>query len=472
MMYLFHEFTLDEQRYQLRRAGEIVEVEPKVFDLLAHLIRHRERSVSRDELIEHLWQGTVVSEAALTQCVAKARKAVGDGGGTQQFIKTQHGRGYRFVGTVVEHAEAPLPAAEQIVITHDPPTLLDQPGLQETQETKAPPSAPSFSLPRVDVAPWLRSLPTFPYPRATLVLLVLCCGVLAIFSAAPSIPISSSDTQERQSHHGASDTTFVERDRRGEWLLAANKPEAAAYYLRGWDYYSRFTPEANAQARQMFARAVAIDPQYATAYVSLGWTYLLEWSSLWTQETHSLDQALAMSQRALTLNQALPYAHALFSSVSLHRKEYTLALVAAEHAIALDPACADCFAILADILTATGQARKAIEMIEHARHLDPSSAASYAAILGRAYYLIGQPGLAAETLRRAVIRNPNALIPRLNLALAYSEIGRMERAQAEITAVLQLHPSLTLQALRERLPHQNLGQAEYLLASLHKVGLR
>src|SRR5215204_960872 len=114
-----------------------------------------------------------------------------------------------------------------------------------------------------------------------------------------------------------------------------------------------------------------------------------------------------MSQRALTLNPALPYAHALFSSVALHRKEYVLALVAAEQAIALDPVCADCFAMLTDILTATGQARKAIEMIEQARHLDPSSASSYAAILGCAYYLIGQPGLAAETLRKAVIRNPN-----------------------------------------------------------------
>ena len=475
MMYLFDAFTLDEQRYQLRRAGDIVEVDPKVFDLLAHLIRHRERSVSRDELIEHLWQGIVVSEAALTQCVAKARKAVGDGGGTQQFIKTQPGRGYRFVGTVVERAEAAVPASERIVIPHDAPTLLAPPSLQETQEAHAitaQPSAPRFSLPRVDFAPWLRSFPTFPHTRVALVLFFLCGGVLAIFSAVPSMPVSSSDTQERHGSNGASVTPFVERDRRSEWLLAANKPEAAAYYLRGWDYYSRFTPEANVQARQMFARAVAIDPQYATAYVSLGWTYLVEWISLWSHETHSLDQALAMSQRALTLNEALPYAHALSSSVALHRREYTLALVEAERAIALDPACADCFAILADILTATGQARRAIEMIEHARHLDPSSAASYAAILGRAYYLIGQPGLAAETLRRAVIRNPNALPPRLNLALAYSEIGRMERAQAEISAVLKLHPLLTLQALRERMPHQNSGQAEYLLASLHKVGLQ
>jgi adenylate cyclase len=308
--------------------------------------------------------------------------------------------------------------------------------------------------------------------RFAFTFLLLGLGFIATLQYLPLRSMPSPEMKYAEQGGAASVLTFVAKDPKSEWFLSANKPEAAAYCLRGWDYYSRFTPEANAQARQMFERAVAIDPQYPTAYVSLGWTYILEWSSLWTQEAHSLDQALVMAQRALTLNNALPYAHALLSSVYLYRKEYELALAAAERAVALEPACADCFALLADILTVTGQARKAIEMIEHARHLDPSSAASYAATLGRAYYLIGQPGLAAETLRRAVIRNPTALVPRLNLALAYSEIGRVQKARAEISEVLRLNPHLTLQALREHMPHQNPGQAEYLLASLHKVGLQ
>jgi len=119
------------------------------------------------------------------------------------------------------------------------------------------------------------SLPAFPQARVALVLFFLCFGVLA-FRYVPSFSASPPETKERQSSSVASLATFVERDRRSEWLLSANKREAAAYYLCGWDYYSRFTPEANIPARQMFARAAAIDPQYATAYVSLGWTYLLE----------------------------------------------------------------------------------------------------------------------------------------------------------------------------------------------------
>jgi DNA-binding response OmpR family regulator len=80
MVYAFGEFTLDDQLYQLRRAGEAVKVEPQVFKLLTYLIVHRDRVVSREELFEQLWPGQVVSEAALTYCMAKARKAVHDDG--------------------------------------------------------------------------------------------------------------------------------------------------------------------------------------------------------------------------------------------------------------------------------------------------------------------------------------------------------------------------------------------------------
>jgi DNA-binding winged helix-turn-helix (wHTH) protein len=102
MIYVFGDFELDEHRYELRRAGEPLKLEPKVFEVLAYLIRHRDRFVSRDELIEKLWPGQVVSEAALTRCVAEARKAVGDDGVRQQAIRTQYGRGYRFVAEVTE----------------------------------------------------------------------------------------------------------------------------------------------------------------------------------------------------------------------------------------------------------------------------------------------------------------------------------------------------------------------------------
>ena len=150
-----------------------------------------------------------------------------------------------------------------------------------------------------------------------------------------------------------------EKDQPHLWFLSANRPEAAAYCLRGWDYYYLFTPEANFQARQMFERAVAVDPQYAAAYVSLGWTYVSEWRSFWTQDPLSLELALTLAQKAIALDGALPYAYELLAVSIVLKKQYEEAITAGEWAIALDPTCARCYVTLAEILTFVGRARKA-----------------------------------------------------------------------------------------------------------------
>jgi DNA-binding winged helix-turn-helix (wHTH) protein len=98
----FADFEIDLARHELRRAGAIVHVEPQVFDLLVHLIRNRDRIVSKDELFEAVWQGRIVSEATLSSRISAARRALGDSGNDQSFIRTLHKRGFRFVGDVVE----------------------------------------------------------------------------------------------------------------------------------------------------------------------------------------------------------------------------------------------------------------------------------------------------------------------------------------------------------------------------------
>jgi len=102
----FGDCELDDSLYQLRRGGEPVDIEPKVFDVLVYLLHHRDRLISKEELLDELWPGQVVSETALTRCIVAARKAVGDDGGTQQVIKTQHGRGYRFVAPLITNSQA------------------------------------------------------------------------------------------------------------------------------------------------------------------------------------------------------------------------------------------------------------------------------------------------------------------------------------------------------------------------------
>src|SRR5947209_5651399 len=106
MSFVFEDFALDCDRRELRRGTALVTVEPKVFDLLAYLIRNRDRVVSRDDLIAAVWDGRIVSESALATCINAARSAIGDSGEAQRLIKTLPRRGIRFVGDVREPQHA------------------------------------------------------------------------------------------------------------------------------------------------------------------------------------------------------------------------------------------------------------------------------------------------------------------------------------------------------------------------------
>jgi DNA-binding response OmpR family regulator len=110
MIYRFGDCELDAGRRELRRVGQQVAIEPKVFEVLIYLLQQRDRVVSKEELLEHCWPGTYVSEAALTRCLAKVRKAVQPDGGHAPVIKTVYGQGYCFVAPIATAPrEQPLP---------------------------------------------------------------------------------------------------------------------------------------------------------------------------------------------------------------------------------------------------------------------------------------------------------------------------------------------------------------------------
>ncbi|HTE97622.1 MAG TPA: winged helix-turn-helix domain-containing protein, partial [Bradyrhizobium sp.] len=102
MRYLFEEYAFDTDRRELHRGADFVSVAPQVFDLLDYLIRNRERVVSKDDLISAVWNGRIVSDAALTTRLNAARNAIGDSGDEQRLIKTLPRKGFRFVATVRE----------------------------------------------------------------------------------------------------------------------------------------------------------------------------------------------------------------------------------------------------------------------------------------------------------------------------------------------------------------------------------
>jgi DNA-binding winged helix-turn-helix (wHTH) protein len=131
LRYIFEEYAFDTDRRELHRGAEVVAVTPQVFDLLDYLIRNRERVVSKDDLINAIWNGRSVSDAALTTAPECRRSAIGDSGEEQRLIKTLPRKGFRFVGPVRE-AQGPQ-ARQPPIIPIEPPrpalTLPDKPSI-------------------------------------------------------------------------------------------------------------------------------------------------------------------------------------------------------------------------------------------------------------------------------------------------------------------------------------------------------
>ena len=145
MIYAFGDFELDEERYELRRAGAPIKLEPKGFRVLAYLIQRRDHVVTRDELHEQFWPGEFVTDSALAHCIVKARSAVGDDGIAQRLIKTVHGHGYRFIAAVVTC----LPEAVAPPVTPVPQPLMSEeaPPPSDTAEPMAGPRQTSHRIP-------------------------------------------------------------------------------------------------------------------------------------------------------------------------------------------------------------------------------------------------------------------------------------------------------------------------------------
>ena len=112
MSYRIGAYLIDPAAYEIRCDDRLVPVEPQVFELLVFLIESRHRAVTKDEIIERIWKGRIVSDATLSSRIKAARQALGDDGVAQKLIRTVHGRGFRFVAEVTEAAPAAAASAK------------------------------------------------------------------------------------------------------------------------------------------------------------------------------------------------------------------------------------------------------------------------------------------------------------------------------------------------------------------------
>jgi len=486
LLFRFENFLLDCGRRELRRDSDLIPIEPKVFDLLAHLVRNRERVVSRDDLIASVWDGRIVSESALATCINAARAALADSGDEQRLIKTLPRRGIRFVGAVREDAGEALE-------THTAPgplALPDKPSIAVLafENISSDPEQEYFAdgmvediISGLSRIRWLFVIArnsSFVYKgspvdvkRVGRELGVRYVLEGSVRKAGNRVRISTQLIEAETGVHlwaerydRLLDDVFALQDEITTSVVGAIEPnlrkaetervkrkrpenlDAYDLVLRALPYtYSHIAQDAET-AIPLLEKALALEPGYPAAHAPLAWCYHFKFSRAGLREE---DRAAAIHHARAAIAGGSDDATALGIAgfvISLDEHDQTTAINVFDRALMLSSSNIFALSCSALVLAFSGETAAAIERAQRALRLSPFDSMNYLAYnaLAIAYFLTGRHDEAHDAGLRAVQSNPRFSVCHLFLVLALVGLGRDRDAKAEAQRVLALEPSFTI----------------------------
>ena len=531
MRYLFEDCALDTDRRELRRGTALVAVEPQVFDLLVHLIRHRDHVVSKDDLLASVWHGRVVSESALFNRINAARSAIGDTGERQRLIKTLPRKGIRFVGEVREGETSTVGAMDPGPVTH-PARTVDAPAHGEG------PSLPLPDRPSIAVLPfanmsgdpdqeyfadgisedlitglsrirWLFIIArnsAFVYKRRAVDVRQVSreLGVRYVLEgsvrrAGKQLRISAQLIDAMTGgHHWAErydrdlGDIFAVQDEITRSVAAAIEPrllaaEGVRALARSADDLGAWEMVARAQthvwrltrldyetAIEALERAVEAYPDYAPARSLLGFCLVIAVHMGWIDRDRGLLAGRQHANRAIALDDRDPWGHIALGYSALMERRTEESIAALRRAVKLNPNSAAAHSHLCRGLAWAGQDREAIEHGEDAIRLSPldPEMALFLGGFALAHCAAGRFAEAARYATEAARLRPGFQgVQRMrcaSLALA----GRVDEARSLLAAVLREQPQLSIAWMKANVPWQTPHLMERYLEGMRKSGLR
>ncbi len=503
MIYQFHDFSLDTRLYQLKRMNEVARVEPRVFDLLVYLTDHRDRVVPRQELLDSLWPGRVVSDTALSACLKAARKALGDNGRTQKIIKTVHGRGYQFVAPVSGDSLTPMTQTDSTgrgsgssIAVLPFANASDDKEQQYFAEGIAHNIAMDLSRNKslvVKYADWLEDggRPTRNIASELNVRYLLKGGVQKLgervrvsvdFLDGETGAIRWSDRFDRTGidaidiqddisqkiavalwgYRGQIQDADMERMTR----KSTDSFDAYDFLLRGVMYKELYTRAGNARAIECFRKAIALDPLYSEAYSWLAWVYGMEVSMRWSNDPQTmLKLALETARKAIELDHYCPIGHTGLGFALVMQKNFDEGLVAFDRCLDLYPNHADCMALRADALVFSGRAEEAVEEVRRAMKINPYHPDWYRWALGCACYAAKRYEEAVASFNRMKCQNSDSM---MWLAASYAQLGNIDKAGSQVEQLLVIDPGFTVSGFSSFF--KNPLDYEHLREGLAKAG--
>jgi adenylate cyclase len=249
--------------------------------------------------------------------------------------------------------------------------------------------------------------------------------------------------------------------------------EAYDDLLRGLHYMISLTTDGNGKARQLFEKAIALDPNYGVAYALLGWNYFWGDAALLSPNPNGLKLAFQMGQQAIARDDSDPSAHNLMAMMYASTGQYDQAASEARRSIALDPNFADGYATLATVMNNMGKPAEALVAAQKAIRLNPLEEDVYGHLyqLGQAYTLLGRYEEAIPVLKRDLAFS-DLLWDHVCLVGDYSELGKEDAARAEAVEVERrnaLHPNSPTGYIALALALRLMGEPGQALVSLQKA---
>jgi TolB-like protein/tetratricopeptide (TPR) repeat protein len=521
LRYLFEDFVLDTGRRELRRGEKLIPVAPQVFDLLAYLIRHRERVVTKDDLVASIWEGRAVSDSALTTRINAARVVVGDSGEGQRLIKTLLRKGVRFVGEVQEQtpgsetrvvarhpAGGPVPTEKPSIavlpftnMSGDPEQGYFADGMAEDITTAlskvwwlsvaARNSAFAYKGKAVDVRGVGREL------GARYVL------EGSVRKAGNQVRITAQLLDSTTGHHVWAERydreladTFAVQDEITEQVVAAIGPQLyTAEGLRAkrkapesfdaWECVVRALALLNSRARAdiqgarvLLNRAVVLDPSYAKGHSLVSFATTLGVHMGWDRIEDAVVPATAAAHQALQLDADDPWSHLAVGYVLAWSRRPAEAVPKYEKALALDPNFAIAHWLLGLALNYLGRADEAFAHADKAASLSPrdllarGNAGVANNLRSMSCFIRGQYREGSEYARRAIIESPNLSAAYRPLVVNCALGGELQEAVEVLGQLKQRFlPHLTLKWIDDELPYVRADDRERYIQGFRLAGL-
>lgn len=522
MRLAFDALELDLSRRELRRNGELVAIEPKVFDLVVLLIENRDRVVSKQDLTAQIWQGRFISESSLSTAVKSARRALGDSGETQRFIKTVHGVGYRFVAELKEEsAGTPATAMAQHpdpVEARTPDHGAGRPSIAVLRFATVGASAhgallagalPAELISALSRMRWLHVIArgsSFRFDPLTfdpadvsqrLGVGYILTGIIEPVGSRISVSLEMQsavkgtlvwsdrfvfDVSEIQTVRAeivaaaisALEITIPQFEAMHSRILSPDQFDAWSHFHIGLTHAFRFSQKDNVSAAQHFRRALELDPHFGRAHAGVSF---LHWQNAFmrmedTRQEH-IAVAISEAKRALEIDPTDPFASFCMGRALWLSKDVEASLSWLERGLMINPNFAHGHYTTGLVNSIKGEYGAARSATNHAMTLSPLDPLYYGMLANCALTDIAEGNLsrAMEAAEKAVHTPGTYFYPILWAAITAELAGQRATMEKWRDQALTEWPNASTEAFFQTFPFNDQKFISTVKGALNRMGI-